>query len=102
MFSTLTKVLKKTFTSMGTQLREYSKCQMEWVNKLTETVTQLTSSHNANRLAARSTADTEISDNSDPGEGDEENDRQNMVTIYEMDYSLHNEIDVTASFLPHQ
>ena len=25
-----------------------------------------------------------------------------MVTIYEMDYSPYNEIDVTASFLPHQ
>ena len=69
---------------------------------MTEAVTQLTSSHNANKLAARSTADAENSDNSDSGEGDEENDRQNMVTIYEMDYSLHNEIDVTASFLPHQ
>ena len=37
-----------------------------------------------------STADSENSDNSDSGEGDEENDRRNMVTIYEMDYSLYN------------
>ena len=42
---------------------------------MTEAVTQLTSSHNANKLAARSTADAENSDNSDSGEGDEENDR---------------------------
>ena len=69
---------------------------------MTEAVTQLTSSHNANKLAARSTADAENSANSDSGEGDEENDRRNMVTIYEMDYSLYNEIDVTASFPSHQ
>ena len=69
---------------------------------MTEAVTQLTSSHNANKLAARSTADAENSDNSDSGEGDEENDRRNMVTIYEMDYSLYNEIDVAASFPSHQ
>ena len=69
---------------------------------MTEAVTQLTSSHNANKLAARSTAGVENSDNSDSGEGDEENDRRNMVTIYEMDYSLYNEIDVTASFPSHQ
>ena len=87
---------------MGTQLREYSKCQMEQVNKLTEAVTQLTSSHNANKLAARSTADAENSDNSDSGEGDEENDRLNIFTIFEMDYSLYNETDVTASFPSHQ
>ena len=53
-------------------------------------------------MAARSTADAENSDNSVSGEGDEENDRRNMVTIYEMDYSLYNEIDVTASFPSHQ
>ena len=87
---------------MGTQLSEYSKCQMEQVNKLTEAVTQLTSSHNANKLAARSTADAENSDNSNSGEDDEENDRLNMFTIFEMDYSLYNEIDVTASFPSHQ
>ena len=58
--------------------------------------------HNANRLTARSTDDPENSDNSDSGEGDEENDRRNMVTIYETDYSLFNEIDVAASFLSHQ
>ena len=69
---------------------------------MTETVTHLTFSHNANKLAARSTADAENSDNSDSGEGDEENDRRNMVTIYEMDYSLYNEIDVAASFPSHQ
>ena len=69
---------------------------------MTEAVTQLTSSHNANKLAARSTADAENSANSDSGEGDEENDRRNMVTIYEMDYSLYNEIDVAASFPSHQ
>ena len=69
---------------------------------MTEAVTQLTSSHNANKLAARSTADVENSDNSDSGEGDEENDRRNMVTIYEMDYSLSNQIDMKASFLSHQ
>ena len=48
--------------------------------------------HNANKLAARSTADP------DCGEGDEENDRQNMVI---MDYSLYNEITAT-SFPSHQ
>ena len=69
---------------------------------MTEAVTQLTSSHNANKLAARSTADAENSNNSDSEEGDEENDRRNMVTIYEMDYSLYNEIDVEASFPSHQ
>ena len=51
---------------------------------MTEAVTQLTSSHNANKLAARSTADPQNSDNSDSEEGDEENDRRNMVTIYEL------------------
>ena len=68
---------------------------------MTEAVTQLTSSHNANKLAARST-DSENSDNSDSGERDEENDRRNMVTIYAMDYSFYNEIDVAASFPSHQ
>ena len=75
MFSALTKVLQKTLTFVGTN----------------------TYLHNANTLTARSTADAEISDNSDSGEGDEENDGRNMVTIYEMDYSFYNEIDVTAS-----
>ena len=42
MFSALTKVLQKTLTSMGTQLHEHSKYQMEQVSKLTEAVTQLT------------------------------------------------------------
>ena len=69
---------------------------------MTEAVTQLTSLHNANKLAARSTADPGNSNNSDSGEGDEENDRRNMVTIYEIDYRLYNEIDVAASFPSHQ
>ena len=68
---------------------------------MTEAVTQLTSLYNANKLAARST-DSENSGNSDSGEGDEENDRRNIATIYEMDYSLCNEIDVAASFPSHQ
>ena len=42
---------------------------------MTEAVSQLTSLHNANKLATRSTVDAENSDNSDSGEGDEENDR---------------------------
>ena len=58
--------------------------------------------HIANKLAARSTADSENSDNSDSAEGDEENDRRNVVTIYEMDYSLYNEINVAAFFPSHQ
>ena len=102
MFSALAKVLQKTLTSMGTQLGEYSKYQMEQFNKLTKAVTQWTSSHIVNKLAARSTADAENSDNSDSAEGDEENDRWNVVTIYEMDYSLYNEINVAASFPSHQ
>ena len=65
-------------------------------------VTQMTPLQNVNRLAAKSTADPENSDNSDSGEGDEENGRRNIATIYEIDYSLYNEIDVVASFLSHQ
>ena len=91
-----TPLLQKILTSMGTQLHEHSKCHMELVNKLTEAVTQVTSSHNANKLAARSTADPENSDNSNSGEEDEENDRRNMVTIHI------NETDLAASFLSHQ
>ena len=102
MFSALTEVLQNTLTSMGTQLHEHSKSQMEQVNKLTEAVTQMTSSYNANKLAARSTADPENSDNSDSGEDDEENDRQNRVTIHETDLSLYNETVLAASFLSHQ
>ena len=79
-----------------------SKCQMEQVNKLTEAVTQMTSSHNANKLAARSTADPGNSDNSDSGEDDEENDRRNRITIHETDRSLYNETDLAAPFLSHQ
>ena len=41
---------------------------MEQDNKLKEAVTQLTSSHNVNTLAARSTSDQENSDNTDSGE----------------------------------
>ena len=75
---------------------------MEHVNKLTEAVTKMTSSYNANTLAARSTAEPENSDNSDSGEDDEENDRRNRVTIHETDRRLYNENDLAASFLSHQ
>ena len=102
MFSALTEVLQKTLTSMGTQLHEHSKCQMEQINKLTDAVTQMTSSHNANKLAARSTVDPGNSDNPDSGEDGEENDRHNRVTIHETDRSLYNETDLAASFLSHQ
>ena len=102
MFSALTEVLQTTLTSMGNQLHEHSKCQMEQVNKLTEAVNQMTSSHNANnKLAARSTDDPESSD-SDSGEDDEVNDGRNRVTIRETDRSLYNETNLTASFLSHQ
>ena len=77
MFSALTEVLQTTLTSMGNQLHEHSKCQMEQVNKLTGAVNQMTSSHNANKLVARSTDDPENSNNSDSGEDDEVNDGQN-------------------------
>ena len=70
--------------------------------KLTEAVTQMTSSHNASKLAARSTADPENCDNSDSAKDDEENDRQNRVTIHETDHSLYNETNLAASFLSHQ
>ena len=63
MFSALTEVLQTTLTFMGNQLHEHSKCQMKQVNKLTEAVNQMTSSHNANKLVARSTDDPENSDN---------------------------------------
>ena len=87
---------------MGTQLHEHSKCQMEQVSELTEEFTQMTSSHNVNTLAARSTAVPENSDNSDSGQVDEENDKRNRVTIHETDRSLYNETDLAASFLSHQ
>ena len=96
MFSACKEVLQKTLTSMGSQLHEHSKCQMEQVHRLIEAVTQMISSHNANKLAARSTAHPENSDNSDPGEDDEENDRQNR------DRSIYNETNLAASFLSHQ
>ena len=102
MFNALTEVLQKTLTSMGTQLHEHSKCQIEQVSKLIDAVTQMTSWHNANNLAARSTAHPENSDNSDSGEDDEENDRWNRVSIHEMDRSLYNETNLAASFLSHQ
>ena len=44
MFTTL-RDLWKTRTSIGPQLHEHCKCQMEQVNNLTEEVTQLTSLH---------------------------------------------------------
>ena len=50
MFSALTEVLQKILTSMGTQLQEHSKYQMEQVNKLTEAVKQMTSLPYANKL----------------------------------------------------
>ena len=102
MFSALTEVLQMTLTSMDNQLHEHSKCQMEQVNKLTEAVNQMTSSHNANKLVARSTDDPENSDNSDSGEDDEVNDGWNRVTIHETDRSLYHETDLAASFLSHQ
>ena len=102
MFSALTEVLQKTLTSMGIQLHEHSKCQMEQINKLTEAGTHMASSHNANKLAARSIADPENPANSDSGEDDTENDRWNRVTIHEMDRSLYNETDLAVSFLSHQ
>ena len=97
MFSALTEVLQNTLSSMGTQLHEHSKCQMEQVNKLAEGSTQMISSQNANKLAARSIADPENSDNSDSWKDDEENDRRNRVTIHETDHSLYNETTFSSS-----
>ena len=73
-FSALTEVLQKTLTSMGTQLQENYRCEMEQINMLTEAVTQMTSLHNAHKLTARSSDDPENSDNSDSVEDDEVND----------------------------
>ena len=101
-FSVLTEVLQKTLTSMSTQPHEHSKCQMGQVNKLTEAVAQMTSSHNANKLAVRSIAHLENSDNSDSEKDDEENDRWNRVAIHETDRSLYNKTKLAASFLSHQ
>ena len=100
MFSILTDVLQKNLASMGTQLHELFKCQMKQVNKLTGAVTQLTSLHNANTLAARSIADQENSENSDSGEDDVANDGRNRVTIHKTDRSL--ETSLAASFLSHK
>ena len=69
---------------------------------MTEAVTQVTSFHNANKLAARSTADPENSDNLDSGEDGEENDWRNRVTIHKTDRSLYNETDLGASFLSYR
>ena len=102
MFSALTEVLQTTLTSMGNQLHEHSKWQMEQVNKLTEAVNQMTSSHNANKLVARTTDDPENSDNSDSRKDDEVNDGRNRVTNRETDRSLYYETDLAASFLSHQ
>ena len=101
MFSALTEVLQTTLTSMGNQLHEHSKCQMEQVNKLTEAVNQITSLYNANKLVARSSDDPENCDNSDSGEDDEVNDGWNRVTIHETDCSCYHETDLAASFLSH-
>ena len=87
---------------MNNQQHEHSKYQMEQVNKLTEAVNQMTSSHNANKLAAKSTDDPENSDNSDSGEDDEVNDGRKRVTINETDRSLYNETALAAYFLSHQ
>ena len=102
MFSALTEVLQMTLISMGNQLHEHSKCQMEQVNKLTEAINQMTSLHNTNKLVARSTDDPENFDNSGSGEDDEVNDAWNRVTIHETDRSLYHETDLAASFLSHQ
>ena len=75
---------------------------MEQVNKLTEAVNQITSSHNANKLVAGSTDDPENSDNSDSGEDDEVNDGRDRVTIHETGRILYHVTDLAASFLSHQ
>ena len=62
----------------------------------------MTSLHNGNELAARSTDELENSDNSDCGEDDEDNDSQNRVTIHKIDGSFYNETDLETSFLSHQ
>ena len=102
MFTAFTEVLQTTYTFMGTQLHEHSKYQMEQVNKLIKTATQMTSSHSANKLAASDTDDPENSDNSDSGKGVDVNDGRNRVTINEKDRSLCNGTDLPASFLFHQ
>ena len=48
---------------------------------MTEAVARMTSLHNANKLAAKSTDDPENSDNSDSWEIDEVNDGRNWVNI---------------------
>ena len=73
------------------------KCLKSLVKKFTEAVTQLTSSYNAIKLAARSTSDPENSDNVDYEENDDENDKRNRVTIHETDGSLYNETGLPAN-----
>ena len=73
---------------------------MEQVNKFTEAAIQMTSLHNANKVAALPTQKILIIQIL--GEDDEENDRRIMVTIHEMDLSLYNETNLVASFLSHQ
>ena len=51
---------------------------------MTEAVTRMTSSHNANKLAARSTDDPENSDNSDSWEDDEVNEGWSRVTVHDV------------------
>ena len=80
---------------MGTQLHKHSKCQTEQVNKITEAVTQLTSLHNVNKLAARSTDDPKNSDDLDSWENNEENDRwkgslsMKLITAFIMKRTWH-------------
>ena len=51
---------------------------------MTEAVARMTSLHNANKLAAKSTDDPENSDNSDSWENDEVNDGWNRVNIHDV------------------
>ena len=102
MLSALTEVLQKTSYLIGTQLQEHSKCQMEQVNKGTEEVTQMASSHNVNKLAARSAAHPVNFDNSDSEEDDKGNDRRNRFNIHKTDRSLYNEPNLEVFFLSHQ
>ena len=58
----------------------------------------MTSLHNANKLAAKSTDDPENSDNSDSWENDEVNDGWNRVNIHD----VQNKSESAASFLSYQ
>ena len=97
MFNALKEVLLKSLTSVGTQLHEPSKWQMEQVNKLTEVFPQLTSSHNSKKLVSRITSDSKNSDNSNSGEDVEKNDRRNWVNIHGMDRSFYNETGLASN-----